>query len=131
MAINVAATGLNVLLLIALARALGPSEFGVYAYTLTWLNLLAIVGLMGVDHAALRFVAAHRAKDEPDQLNAFLRFARRRVTLSMLGATAIFFLACALLPQKFGAEVTRMFLAGSLLLMVNVFAQLTGAMLQA
>src|SRR3954466_12160765 len=73
--INISATGLNVVLQVALARALGASEFGVYAYTLTWLNVLTIVGLMGVDHTALRFVAAHRAKNETSHLHAFLRFA--------------------------------------------------------
>jgi O-antigen/teichoic acid export membrane protein len=129
--INIAATGLNVVLQVVLARTLKVSEFGVYAYTLTWLNVLAIVGLMGLDQAALRFVAAHRAKDESSHLRGFLRFARRRVTASLLAANGVFLIVCLLLPQKFGEEAPKVFIAGSALLMVNVFAALTGSLLQA
>jgi O-antigen/teichoic acid export membrane protein len=129
--INIAGTGLNVMLQVALARALGASEFGVYAYTLTWLNVLAIVGLMGVDQAALRFVAAHRAKDESSHLRAFLRFARHRVTAWLIAANGVFLIVCLLLPQKFGKEPSKIFVAGSTLLIVNIFAALTGSLLQA
>ena len=51
--------GLNYVFGIVVARALGPTEFGLYALGLTMFNTLALVTVLGMDVGVVRFVSQH------------------------------------------------------------------------
>jgi O-antigen/teichoic acid export membrane protein len=63
------AVGLQVFI----ARLLGVSEFGVYAYSLNLVNFLAMVGVLGFETSSLRFVASYRAASDWPRYNGYLQ----------------------------------------------------------
>ncbi len=130
-AISIAGTALNVVLQVWLARLLGVEEFGIYIYVLTWLNVLLLVGAMGFDSSALRFVAAYRGTGELGRFWGFLRFARGRVWLLSVAIGLAWGAAVWLLRGKLGAHKVLVFWLGSLLLPLSAFVALEGAVLQA
>ncbi len=70
--IRVAATVLNYTLIIVLARWMGASEFGVYAFAMSWAVLLAVPASLGIQTMAVRFVASYMAADDMERLRGLL-----------------------------------------------------------
>ncbi len=60
-AIKAAGVGFSFVIGVILARTLGPKGFGVYAYALAWVNLLALPAAAGLHTIVVRDVAAYRA----------------------------------------------------------------------
>lgn len=54
-----ASAGLGFLGNVIIARLLGPAEYGDYALTVTWVNVLAVVALLGQDTGVVRFLPAY------------------------------------------------------------------------
>lgn len=57
---NMLSAGLTFGLHIVLARVVGEAEYGIYAYVLTWIVVVAIVVKLGFDTALVRFVPEYR-----------------------------------------------------------------------
>jgi len=115
-------SGLMFGLQMIIARVLGLSEFGVYAYAMAWVQTLTVVGKFGVDSASLRYVAAHLARGETSLLSGFLRWSEqltRRVSLLLAVGLAI------LVPLLVSADqpTLRMSLWLGALLMPVIVAQ--------
>ncbi|WP_437204229.1 lipopolysaccharide biosynthesis protein [Planctomicrobium sp. SH664] len=66
---------------ICLARLLGQTEFGAFAYAFAWMQILLIFARGGLDTTALRFVAEYRARGEWGLMHGFLRWATRLALL--------------------------------------------------
>lgn len=100
-----------------LARLLGVTQYGVYVYALSWINVLLVIALLGLPTALIRFVAAYRAQGQMALLRGLLRRSFQIVLLSSVfisvagafvvwashidvgaGGTVTFVLAFALLP---------------------------------
>lgn len=62
---------------VVIARALGIDEYGVAAYALAWVSILAVVSALGLDKAALRFVAEYRATGRTDLAQAYVAWSTR------------------------------------------------------
>jgi O-antigen/teichoic acid export membrane protein len=126
--VTVAGTALGLLLQIILARTLGVQEFGVYAYATTWLAILAVASMAGMDTSALRFVSAYLAKGDLNTIHGFVRYGRSRVVLfSVCIAIAMAVLSIAFADRLGGVAV---FLIASVLLPINVLIIFHGAALQ-
>lgn len=76
---QIAAVALNQIVMIVLARMLGPGDFGLYAICLVFVNLLTYVSTLGLDAAAI-----HRQTETEEAIGTatFLRFVFS-VVLSM------------------------------------------------
>src|SRR5947209_7995193 len=57
-----------------LTRTLGVEDYGIYTYTLAWANGLGLVALLGIDGAAVRFVAGYFGTRKDGLLRAFVRY---------------------------------------------------------
>jgi O-antigen/teichoic acid export membrane protein len=57
--VQVIGTGLMFAVHVVLARTMGASSYGNFVYAVTWLNILALFGKLGLDTASLRFVAEY------------------------------------------------------------------------
>lgn len=70
--------GLALMLLVQLflARMLGATQYGDFAYAQAWMSVLATVGVFGLQNASMRYVAAYNAYEQWPLLCGFLRFAR-------------------------------------------------------
>ncbi len=73
--IRISLTGFSFLISLLLARSLGATEYGVYAYVLAWVNTLCILVLIGLDNVVVREVAAGQAQSAWGVLRGLLRWS--------------------------------------------------------
>lgn len=83
MALRFASIGLLFVLQVVLTRWLGLQGYGEFAYALTWANILAFIATVGMDRAALRFVAQYRAINNSSLLRGFIQ---RSTQIGLLGS---------------------------------------------
>lgn len=128
--LRVTGFGLRFLAAVVLARLLGVSNYGWYAYAISWLAFLVIPTTLGLDQVLLRFVPAYHEAGRWPQLKGILRFAFwRATTVSMVVAAVAVGIAYSL-PGIGPSE--RAVLAGALaLLPITVLAQIRQASLRA
>lgn len=122
--VNVLGTGINFGLQILLARLLGANSYGDYIYALTWMNILLLLGKLGLDTAALRYVSAYRAEAEWGLLRGFLR---RSSQITLVASTLVALTVAGtvwLLRESLRLELAAAFWVACLLLIVNVLLQI-------
>lgn len=62
---------------IVLARALGPTGFGSYAFVLAWTGPLAMIAGLGLPTVALRFLPVYKTAGDPNRLAGLVRLSER------------------------------------------------------
>ena len=67
-----------------LARCLGTVGWGIYAYAMTWTNLLSIPATLGIDQLVVREMAVYRARSRQKLMAGLLRWSN-----SLILGTAI------------------------------------------
>ena len=93
-AANLASMGLLYLTQFLLARIMKVDQYGIYAYSMSWLTLLLIIGSMGLDAALLRYIPQYIARSEWSHCRGIIKKSYRIVfpvsIILLLGAwTAI------------------------------------------
>ncbi|MGL4881586.1 MAG: lipopolysaccharide biosynthesis protein, partial [Waterburya sp.] len=83
--LRTAATGLNFITGILLARLLGASGFGIYTYAFTWTQLLSLGATLGLDKLIVREVAIYQNKSTWDLMSGLLRWGNQIVLAVSLG----------------------------------------------
>ncbi|HEY2767357.1 MAG TPA: oligosaccharide flippase family protein [Solirubrobacteraceae bacterium] len=73
---------------IALARWMGVSSFGVYAYAMAWAMLAAILLGLGFPQSVLRFIPQYRAREDHARVRGLVR-ASQMATLTVSVAVAL------------------------------------------
>ena len=73
--LNVLFMGVGFLTTVLLARALGTVEYGVYNYVMTWVELLLIMGQLGLPRIITRNISIYQASKEWSLLKGTLRYA--------------------------------------------------------
>jgi O-antigen/teichoic acid export membrane protein len=74
-----AAAGISYLAQLVIARIVGVTSYGCYAYVLAWITILAYGATVGFDVALLRLVASYRARRAWALAKGAIRYAERRV----------------------------------------------------
>lgn len=82
---------------IVLARALGVSGYGIYAFAMAWVQGIAVFGRAGLENTSLRQVAEYRTQGETAQLAGFLRWSRRTSLIASVAASLLLVLCTFLL----------------------------------
>jgi O-antigen/teichoic acid export membrane protein len=126
LALRVVAAGSSFLMYVALARALGVEEYGLFIYVLTWLNVLLLAGRFGMDLTILRYLPGYVESGNWARARGILRFAHAMV----LGATLSLGAAGIVVALGLGRSgpVSAVFVAGLLslpLLALSVVRQST------
>jgi len=90
----VAGAGLTYFAQLAVARAVGPESFGIFAYVVAWTTLLGYFATLGAHVSLLRLLSAYVERGEWGLARGALRFGRRQVLLigaatAVTGAVAI------------------------------------------
>lgn len=106
---------------LAVARIVGPAGYGVYAYVLAWVTVLAYFCALGFDISLLRFVSAYRAQQAWGLMLGVTRFADRAVAATGFGV-AFAGIAAVLTLDVVPSEFARTFISG--LALVPVLALL-------
>jgi O-antigen/teichoic acid export membrane protein len=89
MVIYAAGAGLTYCAQLVVARAIGAGGYGVYAYVLAWITVLAYVSALGFDVSLLRFVPAYLAHPAVPLLRGVIQYASRRVAAVGCGIALI------------------------------------------
>ncbi len=98
--IHGAGLGLTFLAQILLARTLGPSDYGIYAFVLSWLMILAGLATIGFDRAAVRFVAGYVELRAWAALRGFSDMATRLVTIVALSVAGLAIIVALVVPLE-------------------------------
>ncbi|TPN33551.1 exopolysaccharide biosynthesis protein [Mesorhizobium sp. B2-3-3] len=87
--IYIGGAGLTSLAQLAIARLIGPRNYGIYSYVLAWTSVLAYLATLGFNVSLLRFVPAYRANGRLDLARGVIKFAVQRSLLaaSLFGIT--------------------------------------------
>jgi O-antigen/teichoic acid export membrane protein len=80
-ALYMAGVGLAYCSQLAIARVVSAETYGVYAYVLAWISVLAYFSALGFDVALLRFLPLYETNHAWALLRGVIRYAERRVTL--------------------------------------------------
>ncbi len=78
--------GLMYVLRVALVKWMGRSEYGEYAFALSWATVLMLVASVGLPLAALRYMPQYLAAGDAPRLRGLLRFGQ---ALTLLGGGAV------------------------------------------
>jgi len=128
---KVAGAGLLFGLHVMLARLLGVEQYGIYIYALTWINILAILCLLGFQTSLVRFIAEYNIKQHWGLLRGILRKSSQLV----VSFTIVVSLAGVALIWTFGerlsAEMAATFYIAFCVLPVFTFSRLREASLRA
>ena len=87
--LKVAGSGLAFGLSVILARCLGTIGLGIYAYAMTWTNLLSIPVTLGIDQLIVREIAIYRARSHWKLMGGLLRWSNSVVLGASLALTLI------------------------------------------
>lgn len=87
--IKLAGMGLTLLSSIVLARVLGASEYGAFAFASTLLTALAIPGAMGTERLTVRSIARYLAQGHKALAYGSYRWGNRSVAISSLLCAAV------------------------------------------
>jgi O-antigen/teichoic acid export membrane protein len=87
--LKVAAAGSSFLMYVFLARALGVSEYGVFIYVLTWLNVILLIGKFGMELSVVRFLPAYAEKEDWRHARGILRFGHFVVGSATIALVAL------------------------------------------
>jgi O-antigen/teichoic acid export membrane protein len=87
-----------------IARLVGPTSYGTYAYVLAWMTILAYVATLGFDVSLLRWLPAYHATRKWGLAHGVLRYAERRgaaagCAIAVAGGLILWFLG-RLLPAE-------------------------------
>jgi O-antigen/teichoic acid export membrane protein len=111
LAVLFAGAGISYGAQLAIARLIGPDSFGVYAYVLAWVTLLAYFSTLGFHVSLLRLLPAYRATDEWPLARGVIRYSRSAAAAVGM-AIAIVGAAVLLVREGTSPEMKHAFLVG-------------------
>src|SRR5947209_7168087 len=95
---------------LVIARIVGVDTYGVYAYVLAWMVVLAYFSALGFDVGLLRFVPAYEVKRAWALLRGVIQYAQRRAAFVGISVVLIgIFVAKGWVPSP---ELQSTFLVG-------------------
>lgn len=80
-ALYIAGVGLAYCSQLAIARIVSADTYGIYAYVLAWISVLAYLSALGFDVALLRFLPVYETNRAWALLRGVIQYAERSVTL--------------------------------------------------
>src|ERR1700674_4596404 len=103
-AIYIASVGVTACSQLLIARLVGADTYGVYAYVIAWMTILAYFSALGFDIALLRFVPAYQTTGAWSLARGVIQYAERRalavsILVMLAGASFILIWAPQFSPQ--------------------------------
>jgi O-antigen/teichoic acid export membrane protein len=104
LAVYIVGAGLTCVAQLVTARIIGPDSYGVYAYVLAWITLLAYFSTLGFHVSLLRFVPAYQVREEWALVRGVIQYSQRSaaataMTIVLIGVCGIVALHGSLRPE--------------------------------
>jgi O-antigen/teichoic acid export membrane protein len=74
---------------IFLARVMGKSNYGDYAYVISWLSIFSLISILGFDSTILRYISIYYAKESWANFRGLLRYSHLVVVITSLSVSLI------------------------------------------
>jgi O-antigen/teichoic acid export membrane protein len=102
---HITGAALTYLAQLLIARLIGSTSYGYYAYVLAWMTVLAYVAALGFDVSLLRLISAYCAAGRWSLARGVLRYAERRgaavgCVIVLAGALLLWFLRASLPAEQ-------------------------------
>lgn len=112
LAIFIVSAGVTACSQLLIARLIGAETYGVYAYVIAWMTILAYFSAIGFDIALLRFVSAYQTTEAWGLARGVIQYAERRalavsIVVTLAGASVI-----VIWSRRFSPELRNTFLVG-------------------
>lgn len=130
-AIHVCGAGLTYCSQLLIARSVGADGFGIYAYVLAWMTMLAYLAVLGFDVSLLRFIPAYQAQGDWPLLRGVIRYAERWAAIVGLAVAAAGVALVEVWGHARSPDLTNTFLAGFALVPVLALLWIRGASVRA
>jgi O-antigen/teichoic acid export membrane protein len=114
--IYIASAGVTACSQLLIARIVGVHTYGVYAYVIAWLTILAYFCALGFDIALLRMVSAYQTVGASSLARGVVQYAERRALAISVIIVLIGTLVIEIWPSRLSAELKSTFLAGFILI---------------
>jgi O-antigen/teichoic acid export membrane protein len=69
---------------VIVARRIGVQQFGIYSIAKAWMNILALISTLGLNHLLLRFVPEYLSKKDFMSLKGVIRWSSDLVTATSI-----------------------------------------------
>jgi O-antigen/teichoic acid export membrane protein len=112
LAVYVTGAGVTYCTQMLIARIIGANGYGIYAYAVTWMTVLANFSALGFDVSLLRFVPAYRAQQASRLMKGVILYAKRTVAAVGIGTGLLGAAAIALDGDHLSRELVDTFLIG-------------------
>lgn len=114
---------------VTLARLLTLQEYGSYSYVISWLNVLVVVAMFGMDRAALRFPAQYLVHDDHHRLNGFFNRSSQIAVAGGLSLSVLLLLVVLVQGVRITPSLLHGFVAAAVLLPLLALSLLKDAKL--
>ncbi len=121
-AIHFIGLGLSLIVSIALARLLGPTDFGNYVYILSWVAVLGVFGSLGLDRLLVREISYYSFKSDWRALRGIVTWSNTIVVCSASLLAIITILDPHYFYSRINVEETVCYLMCTLVLIYPVFS---------
>ena len=129
--VKIAGAGLLFGLHVMFARLLGVDEYGIYVYAITWIDILAILCLLGFPTSLVRFIAEYKAKQQWNLLKGIVHRSNQIVLAFSILVGMIAAAVTLLLKERTTVTAVVTFYIGFGLLPVFALSRLRQASLRA
>jgi O-antigen/teichoic acid export membrane protein len=130
-AIYMASAGVTACSQLLIARIVGAQTYGVYAYVIAWMTILAYFSTLGFDTALLRFVAAYQTMREWSLARGIIQYAERRALAVSILIILLGTLVTLSQHQRLSTELRNTFLVGFILVPVWALLWLRSSIVRA
>jgi O-antigen/teichoic acid export membrane protein len=117
-AIFVASAGVSACSQLLIARLVGAETYGVYAYVIAWMTILAYFSALGFDIALLRFVPAYQTTAAWSLARGIIQYAERRALVVGIAVMSAGASVVMIWSRQFSPELRNTFLVGFIIVPV-------------
>jgi len=125
--LKVASTTLTFLMSLLLARLLGTTGYGTYAYALAWVSLLSVLSIFGLDKLLVREIAVYNTRSSWNLMSGLLRWSNITALVVSLGFALLAGITIWILSDRLESQMTYTLLIALVMLPLIVLLRLRQA----
>lgn len=130
LAIKAAAAALSFAVGLVLARSLGAGGYGAYSFAMSWVALLRVPALFGLDKLLVRDVAAYCGRGRWGLLRGLLRWADSVALASSFILGVLVFMVTSMVTEGASSEMVSALRLSLFLIPLTVLVSVRGAVLR-
>ena len=129
LALRIGQIGIEFLTGLLLARLLGASGYGAYAFAMSWVGLLGVPAALGFDRLAIREIARFKASAAWPSMRGILRRSSQITVITSIGLSISAWILAPYLASNLEPQMTDAFRVGLIIVPLLAIARLRQAVL--